>query len=69
MKDRCHYIAYTIYDVERACGCHSCEHVPVYDKGGNNYKKFKSREAADEAGLKAMRERKDDRYKVLKVSE
>lgn len=60
-----YFIAYTIYDVEKACGCHDCIHVPVYDKWGNNHEKFKTREEAETAGRKAMLERNDDRYGVI----
>lgn len=64
-----YFIVYTIYDAEMGCGCHECAHTPVYDNGGNNYKKFENRKEADNAGFVAMLERKDDRYKVMKISE
>jgi len=59
------YIAYAIYDYEQRCGCSACGYYHVYDKGGNNFKKFTSYEEAEEAAKALMEANDCDRWNVI----
>ncbi len=63
MKEK-YYTVYTIYDVERGCGCEESRHMDIYDSTGNHPKKFKTYKEADNAGYKSAKERGDERWNV-----